>query len=98
MSTKKYPHPNGIKYDIGYEGLESSHTTGIPGLAADAFRAAYQIPFTTITKVATYKIKALSAVAIGALDLDGYSAIPTYGLWAGPKWGLGDAPRILSFQ
>ena len=33
MSTRKY----GI-YDIGYEGLESSHTTGIPGLAADAFR------------------------------------------------------------
>ena len=87
MSTRPYG-PND-EYRIGYEGLESSHTTGIPGLAADAFRLAYQIPFTTITKVATYKIKALSAVAIGALDLDGYSAIPTYGLWAGPKWAAG---------
>jgi hypothetical protein len=73
MSTYKYPHPNGIEYDIGTEGVEHSieKDTAL-GFVADIFRAAYP------------GLPIISALAVGLLDWNGDSVIPTYGLWAGP--------------
>jgi len=72
MSVEKWTDPNtGEEYKIGYEGLEHSRT-GILGFVADIFRATY--PMLPIP----------SALATGLLDWNGDSAVPTYGLWAGP--------------
>lgn len=80
MSTEKY-YPNWPNtdpvYEIGTEGLEHS-STGILGDIADVFRTLYPM------------VPIISALATGLLDGDGYSAVPTYGLWAGPGWGGGN--------
>ncbi len=87
MSIREYPL-NGVTYKIGYEGLEHS-CTGIPGLVADALSLIYRIPIPSILKVCTFGIKTISAAVTGALDQNMNSAIPTYGLWAGPGWSGG---------
>lgn len=63
------PKPIKTKYEIGTEGLEHS-STGILGDIADVFRALYP------------RLPKTSALATGLLDLDGNSAVPTYGKWA----------------
>jgi hypothetical protein len=76
MSTEIWIDPNDKtkRYAIGTEGLEHS-STGILGGIADIFRTLY--PYAKIP----------AALAMGLLDWDANSAVPTYGLWAGPGWG-----------
>jgi hypothetical protein len=76
MSTTKY-YPNWPitvpSYDIGTEGLEHSiKKDTILAFIANIARALY--PYAQIP----------AALAIGLLDWDMNSAVPTYGKWAGP--------------
>lgn len=78
MSVEMWPDPNNPKkfYPIGTEGLEHS-STGISGFVADIFRELY--PYARIP----------SALAMGLVDWDWNSMVPTYGKWAGPGWSGG---------
>ena len=77
MSTTKY-YPNGEGtdpvYDIGTIGWELRRDDSLAGAFADIFRA-------------TYPLLPLSSLFLAAsMALDPGSAVPTYGLWAGPGW------------
>jgi hypothetical protein len=79
MSVEIWNNPNDpnpddpIDYAIGTEGLEHAieKDTAL-SFVANIARALY--PYAKIP----------AALAVGLLDLDGNSAVPTYGLWAGP--------------
>ncbi|NLD79636.1 MAG: hypothetical protein GX642_00490 [Smithella sp.] len=80
MSTTPWTDPNNPenKYDIGYEGVEHAiEKDTVLGFIANTVRVLY--PYAKIP----------AALAIGLLDWDGDSTVPTYGLWAGPGWGGG---------
>ena len=80
MSTTEWQDPNNPtkKYKIGTEGVEHAITKDTAlAFVADIFRAAYP------------GLPIISALAVGLLDWNGDSVIPTYGSWAGPGWSGG---------
>ncbi len=79
MSTVKWTNPNNEtqQYDIGTIGWELRRDNSLAGAFADIFRA-------------TYPLLPLSALFLAAsVAMDPGSAVPTYGLWAGPGWNAG---------
>ena len=70
---------DGIEYKIGTEGLEHAikKDTAL-GFIANIVRELY--PYAKIP----------AALAIGLLDWDANSAVPTYGKWAGLGWAGGN--------
>ncbi|HPL65705.1 MAG: hypothetical protein BWX99_01808 [Deltaproteobacteria bacterium ADurb.Bin151] len=74
MSIEMWRDPNtGTRYPVGYESVEHAITKDTAlAFAADIFRALYP------------GLPIISALAVGLLDWNGYSVIPTYGSWAGP--------------
>jgi hypothetical protein len=77
MSVEMWPDPNnpGEELPIGYQGVEHAITKDTAlAFAADIFRALYP------------GLPIISALAVGLLDWNGDSVIPTYGSWAGPVW------------
>ena len=81
MSVKTWTDPNtNLEYPIGTEGLEHS-SAGISGFFANIIRALY--PYTK-----SYSIL-YPTLAMGLVDWNTDSMVPTYGKWGGPGWGGG---------
>jgi Ca2+-binding RTX toxin-like protein len=88
MSTTKWTNPEtGKEYPIGYEGVEHSieKDTAL-AFVADIFRATYP------------GLPIISALAVGLLDWNGDSVIPTYGSWAGPGWSGGERSSTINWE
>jgi len=66
-------------YKIGTIGMEPIKPNGIFGEILDAARTAFP-PFN------------LAYLTLSAILTKGDSAVPTYGLWAGPGWNAGTRP------
>ncbi len=80
MSTTEWTNPQtGIKYPIGNVGIEPIKPNGIFGEILDVARTAFP-PFN------------LAYLTLSAILTKGDSAVPTYGLWAGPGWNAGTRP------
>ena len=91
MSTTPWTDPNNPenKYDIGYEGVEHAiEKDTVLGFIANTVRVLY--PYAKIP----------AALAIGLLDWDGDSTVPTYGLWAVPADSVmfGLLPKRYTFE